>query len=107
MRISDWSSDVCSSDLFVEILQDGQGLGEHDAAVDQRRHQALGIERQEAVAALLTLAQLHRHLRVGEPLQVQRDVSAIMAQTGWQGSEERRGGQECGRTCRSRWWPYH
>src|SRR3546814_17951742 len=22
-------------------------------------------------------------------------------------SEERRGGNECGRTCRSRWWPYH
>src|SRR3546814_18668128 len=22
-------------------------------------------------------------------------------------SEERRVGKECGRTCRSRWWPYH
>src|SRR3546814_19112107 len=30
-----------------------------------------------SVAALLTLAQLHRHLRVGEPLQVQRDAHAI------------------------------
>src|SRR3546814_12746586 len=24
-----------------------------------------------------------------------------------QRSEERRGGKECVRTCRSRWWPYH
>src|SRR3546814_17785553 len=40
MRISDWSSDVCSSDLdawpaVVEGLVDLRGLGEHLRAVDR------------------------------------------------------------------------
>src|SRR3546814_17659644 len=54
MRISDWSSDVCSSDLFIEkfvegprhieiqVLGDGHGnvvyLGERECSI-QRRHQ--------------------------------------------------------------------
>src|SRR3546814_5588560 len=32
MRISDWSSDVCSSDLFAQALMYGVGLGGLDGA---------------------------------------------------------------------------
>src|SRR3546814_9660002 len=90
MRISDWSSDVCSSDLLAD---DGlghplEGLG---VAGDLRQvfpPQPLGrkLDRRERVLDL-----------VGDP---PRDVGPSR-------SEERRVGKECVSTCRSRWSPYH
>src|SRR3546814_16122611 len=47
MRISDWSSDVCSSDLVLLVLGDGDGAGDRPdrqpdgAAVEQRLWQPL------------------------------------------------------------------
>src|SRR3546814_11203263 len=61
MRISDWSSDVCSSDLDLEILRVqvgdladiGRLLGERRAAVDR-------IDRRDRIAeAEIRLAFLH------------------------------------------------
>src|SRR3546814_2872041 len=77
MRISDWSSDVCSSDLPAGAGARGGG----------RRHRlqhrgALRRRPQRAGAAECHPAALHR-------------------------SEERRVGKECVSTCRSRWSPYH
>src|SRR3546814_6195903 len=83
MRISDWSSDVCSSDLaFLEEASDAA---------------------QEAVSDRFTdLEKLREKVR----LAVRRTA------TRWTGkkpvrSEERRVGKECVSTCRSRWSPYH
>src|SRR3546814_8194680 len=80
MRISDWSSDVCSSDL-----------------VPGRRG------RRGAVAVLAphppTHAE-HSEERVGDHVGV-----ALLGQQ--PRSEERRVGKECVSTCRSRWSPYH
>src|SRR3546814_8969175 len=83
MRISDWSSDVCSSDLADHVgagLQLRALLVVIDAAVDQG-------ELQPEVGGELhrVLVDLDRQLR----------------------SEERRVGKECVSTCRSRWSPYH
>src|SRR3546814_14970145 len=36
-----------------------------------------------------------------------RDWNATALLQHWRRSEERRGGKECVRTCRSRWSPYH
>src|SRR3546814_9018343 len=86
MRISDWSSDVCSSDLrpghpqTVARLPDGRllvGLPDTLAAVLRSGHHRAEVERDDALAA--------QALR----------------------SEERRVGKECVSTCRSRWSPYH
>src|SRR3546814_14634357 len=80
MRISDWSSDVCSSDLG--------GLRRLTAG-DQQRGEKNGQ------------AQHIRHLTVLTPgLNRNRLMSGVR-------SEERRVGKECVSTCRSRWWPYH
>src|SRR3546814_3848850 len=79
MRISDWSSDVCSSDLRAvavsEILEPGKLAG-----AGLRQH-----------GSLVTL--------LGGREQMQ--------ETHFQRSEERRVGKECVSTCRSRWSPYH
>src|SRR3546814_14993678 len=77
MRISDWSSDVCSSDLAaIEPIGALSALVAADTA--QLNTVALGT-------------------RVGESV----------ARVAVERSEERRVGKECVSTCRSRWSPYH
>src|SRR3546814_18231972 len=99
MRISDWSSDVCSSDLT------GAQRGGEDEA-PHRHH----VE-EAAVDVRLEIAAPFAHLRF-EPAagaQVERDDPA---RDGCRNppffelrSEERRVGKECVSTCRSRWSP--
>src|SRR3546814_5848317 len=78
MRISDWSSDVCSSDLHDDEA-------EHEGAdIAELRHDDAGGDRKSAIG------DEERHLH----------------EVGLR-SEERRVGKECVSTCRSRWSPYH
>src|SRR3546814_14505262 len=46
MRISDWSSDVCSSDLLVDLRLDRAGVGDllQTARFDDRAGIATGVE---------------------------------------------------------------
>src|SRR3546814_21047090 len=99
MRISDWSSDVCSSDLPGDLLAQ---LDPGDALGFPRRLQRrkLFLERADG-AAELVIARIglgQPGFRLGE-LGVQ-PVAQIR-------SEERRVGNTCVSTCRSRWSPYH
>src|SRR3546814_7367122 len=95
MRISDWSSDVCSSDL--EQIEFGEPLRLFHVAVD-----LAGLETR-ALEALVQLA--HGRLAVAED---DRGADLVLAQQIAQPrSEERRVGKECVSTCRSRWSPYH
>src|SRR3546814_6531839 len=50
MRISDWSSDVCSSDLQRQAVVPGRKEAEHDPHQDDQRH-AGAHEVDEAVVA--------------------------------------------------------
>src|SRR3546814_2420403 len=78
MRISDWSSDVCSSDLLAAVLR---GVDDFDIAMRfEPQLQALGRQ-----FFIIHQDGSDRHVR----------------------SEERRVGKECVSTCRSRWSPYH
>src|SRR3546814_7720061 len=92
LRISDWSSDVCSSDLHL-------GGVEHDRQRRGRR-QSRGqlVHVVGAVAAHVVDAQIE-HVRAVAGL-VLGDLEAPR-------SEERRVGKGCGSTCRYRWAPYH
>src|SRR3546814_20317321 len=100
MRISDWSSDVCSSDLVDRIGRVGliAELGEVD------RHVVLDDPR----AARHQVQQGGKVLDVGD-----RDGVAVGVALGWRQvlgvgrSEERRVGKESVSTCRSRWCAYH
>src|SRR3546814_11913841 len=95
MRISDWSSDVCSSDLFRSrrvvvktrlVKLAGKGLGA--AAAHLRYIQRDGVTREG---------------QPGELYSADHDTTDDKAFR----SEERRVGKECVSTCRSRWSPYH
>src|SRR3546814_8936864 len=79
VRISDWSSDVCSSDLpaapVVETFDEGRFA--HIAGFG------------------------HAQSQIFEQLEIHARFPALDR------SEERRVGKECVSTCRSRWSPYH
>src|SRR3546814_15247922 len=88
MRISDWSSDVCSSDLIGDVLTNNVLLPLLQIAQPQH------IAFLEHPAAQPHAAQQHRGAVAVDDLGAAR-------------SEERRVGKECVSTCRSRWSPYH
>src|SRR3546814_18028093 len=97
MRISDWSSDVCSSDLFLEGV-----VGVH---VDAEAHaQHLGLARGQAGEHV---AHGFHQVGVGGGIDRGLDVGVLDEIAQVRRSEERRVGNECVSTCRSRWSPYH
>src|SRR3546814_12442362 len=120
MRISDWSSDVCSSDLPAVTAQDAAAL---QAAVLYRDDNVIALDKPAGLAVQGGSGQ-RRHLdgmlealRFGvdeRPRLVHRldrDTSGVLllarhAPTA-RSSEERRGGTEWGSTCWSRWTPDH
>src|SRR3546814_14431503 len=96
MRISDWSSDVCSSDLKgvqegAEIVVDGRGF----RLQGYENGYFLGGTLFDRVTPEMTI---YREEIFGPVLSVARAASR---------SEERRVGKECVSTCGSRWSPYH
>src|SRR3546814_14118243 len=99
MRISDWSSDVCSSDYFPELFGQKHRKRTNGIEVHPRR---IGHANHDFIAAVAFIQQTRlpsaesrrdgvRDLLDGEP--VAR-------------SEERRVGKGWGRTCRTRGSPY-
>src|SRR3546814_2461973 len=91
MRISDWSSDVCSSDL-PPALRAGGAPTARPPVHEQLRDRALV----EDPDPRLVVAEL------GLVLLLQRDDLLLQGRT-----EERRVGKECVSTCRYRWSSYH
>src|SRR3546814_10738022 len=89
MRISDWSSDVCSSDLTL-------------SADDGPNPELADMTRRFWIAAALTVPVFV--LEMGGHLV---DLSGLISPRASGRSEERRVGKECVSTCRSRWSPYH
>src|SRR3546814_4531751 len=93
MRISDWSSDVCSSDLPA-VLSRGPLRGPGRGLAADRRHS--GGATGNAGRGLLC------RRRRQDP-----GARGDHGEQGQDRSEERRVGKECVSTCRSRWSPYH
>src|SRR3546814_14719527 len=101
MRISDWSSDVCSSDLRIDrrkmFVAGARNLARGRGKGGEIAFQIVGVE---APA-------------VEEAIRPQHQPAAEGADARWHGdrpfdrSEERRVGKACVSTCRSRWVPYH
>src|SRR3546814_1673588 len=83
MRISDWSSDVCSSDLY------------------DRSHRRI------VMMASRFCWEEPESMRVRSALRIESVTSARRRNWPEARSEERRVGKEGVRTCRSRWSPYH
>src|SRR3546814_13994552 len=94
MRISDWSSDVCSSDLPT------RGWWTVCSAIPRRQMTS-------KVSSTRSLGQAKRIQARAVRLPGAAFGLARVAFPARARSEERRVGKECVSTCRSRWSPYH
>src|SRR3546814_11651493 len=103
MRISDWSSDVCSSDLSTPLTNDDDAFGSNGNNSGVDIITALGgndgieggagdddLDGGEG-SDLIFGGSGNDHIQGGDGDDL--------------GSEERRVGKECVSPCRSRWWP--
>src|SRR3546814_18764716 len=132
MRISDWSSDVCSSDLLAysgyavipltvrqaqasKVREPAQSPTVGRYAIDEDHPLlAASTTRQREVMRLLVTGlsnkAIAQQLTISEST-VKAHIRAIMETLGvnnrTQRSEKRRVGKEGVGTCRSRWSPYH
>src|SRR3546814_9529478 len=108
MRISDWSSDVCSSDLRRQDHDVDLGMAEEpeDVLEHHRVTAAGGVE--EAGGEIL-VGQQHGY-RTGQHWH-HRDQQERGDQPGPHEQRHQIGRASCGKacvsTCRSRWSPYH
>src|SRR3546814_18792403 len=131
MRISDWSSDVCSSDLFLDpILADyrqGQidagyhsvysslGQGQNPSGTSDRKLWGLANDTKLDLGGI-TLRNIfgYRETKLRSTINTQGAGPIILGGSLFTAfiadstrSEERRVGKECVSTCRSRWSPYN
>src|SRR3546814_18570720 len=107
MRISDWSSDVCSSDL----------RGRQTGRPKVRKLFACVVAAVMATTAVPSQAETPRDTLVMawtfddiitlDPAEIFEFSAAEFAGNTYARSEERRVGKECVSTCRYRWSPYH
>src|SRR3546814_12205754 len=98
MRISDWSSDVCSSDLRLGTFRQIR-----DAVFDRVVGEQLGVQR---VRHAVAVRRAGRILRIAEQMVLIERRAVDLGGGEIHRSEERRVGKECVSTCRSRWSPY-
>src|SRR3546814_15521576 len=100
MRISDWSSDVCSSDLMRVALAGAFVSGADWLILDEPSNHLDHARRRDLIEQL-------RRWRGGlVVVSHDRRLLESMARI-IERSEERRVGKECVSTCRSRWSPDH
>src|SRR3546814_8044174 len=90
MRISDWSSDVCSSDLDLFGLSQEE-RSQHKTT--RKRNASKPKSKQLDLFSNLNPLNGNQHKEIISPVPDR--------------SEERRVGKECVSTCRSRWSQYH
>src|SRR3546814_20520617 len=102
MRISDWSSDVCSSDLRIAPRLSLNTLEAALAAAEE----GWGITRALSYQVDAALAEGRLVALLAEAEDAVLPVHLLHAD-GRRRSEGRRVGEECVSTRRSRWAPYH
>src|SRR3546814_12684183 len=119
MRISDWSSDVCSSDLSDLGRRQRHAVGRaarlaaggHIAARIGFVEILLEMQPQyiERIGAVVGIGDAHGaadRLGLGIERRTDRVIGTVLPIIRAR-PEERRVGKECVSTCRSRWSPYH
>src|SRR3546814_11639898 len=112
MRISDWSSDVCSSDLIVALDRAHRKTSQIIFAVRiHAGHFGRLAADQRATGDAAALGDARDNLfgdsivqpSGGEIIEEEQRLRALNDKR----SEARRVGKECVSPCRSRWSPYH
>src|SRR3546814_14179080 len=98
MRISDWCSDVCSSDLAARLARTAVDMGAVNPVAIRNLALASTVD-----AKALRLMHLSDRLSRRDGM----TEAWLIEEAARRRSEERRVGKEGVRTCRFRWSPYH
>src|SRR3546814_15876500 len=115
MRISDWSSDVCSSDLKVTEVHVGTVIAGTATKVRLLLAYNEAGHAHRLPPTMWLKGGFIRHAYTFDESFVNEakffatwapEMNIHIPRAYWR-SEERRVGQECVSTCRSRWSPYH
>src|SRR3546814_14169554 len=116
MRISDWSSDVCSSDLlrFAPEKVDAYELGlkldlrrfRFSAALFYQKFEQFQLNTFNGISFVVENVQSCKEA-LTPVVGASPNLGSCPGGTRPGGSEERRVGKGCVSTCRSRWSPYH
>src|SRR3546814_21002101 len=101
MRISDWSSDVCSSDLLLAKATE-KGIACSEQMSDAEAWQLIFAPGFSTAAQVTDVSGRGVGMDV-----VKKNIQALGGSVELARSEERRGGKGGGRTCRSRGSPDH
>src|SRR3546814_14205158 len=116
MRISDWSSDVCSSDLLDLLDLPARAQPERaPACLVGLQDTATSLDEDATGRKIRAGHEIHQLVDrgIGRLDHVKQRVADFADVVRWDRgghadrSEERRVGKECVSTCRSRWAPYH
>src|SRR3546814_8083822 len=97
MRISDWSSDVCSSDLDAQY-----GISEAGDGRDFRIRGLAGYNFAGGRGNITVAGEYNQEAGLTNFARPGKRLNSFFTR-----SEERRVGKECVMTCRSRWLPCH
>src|SRR3546814_16854709 len=101
MRISDWSSDVCSSDLNGVLSHRAPSVHRAADGIARFAEYLVPDDRGQHLARAYDI--LETEIERGQPEAYDIGIAEIADHR----SEARRVGKECVSTCRSRWSPYH
>src|SRR3546814_20026388 len=108
MRISDWSPDVCSSDLLLTATPLQNSLLELfglSTLIDGHLFGDINAFRAQYASVAGSITDLRQRLSGFCKRTLRNEVTEYIRYT--ERSEERRVGKECVSTCRSRWLPWH
>src|SRR3546814_14708306 len=102
MRISDCSSDVCSSDLPFEMLEKAGLLDDDKLRLRDKQQRTIGTVYE-------TIRRINRQVGelISDQFELIEDGEHIKRVLDEKRSEERRVGKACVSTFRTRWSPYH
>src|SRR3546814_15338473 len=105
MRISDWSSDVCSSDLKTTLanalLAEIAATGDRVLVLEDTVELQCTARDHVPLRTRMGVVTMQELVRATMRLRPDRVVVGEVR------SDERRVGKECVSTCRSRWSPFH
>src|SRR3546814_14552198 len=112
MRISDWSSDVCSSDLADQLAVSNMPIAHEMPAANGMKMVHFGTS--PKMSSYLLFFGVGDFERMAKKSESGAEVGIVaprgsgeQARFALDRSEERRGGKECVSTCRTGWAPYH
>src|SRR3546814_19718592 len=106
--MSDWISDVCSSDLVPVVVAENLSW-EDFAKINLHSPDLPGVQLDVGETRDYPYADAFSHVvgYVGAVSDTEIGDDPLLELPGFRRSEERRVGKECVSQCRSRWSPYH